>query len=176
MRATPRTWMLVGLCGAAAGVALAWSAAAAVRSVLVDVPEDGASAAGRMASGDVTAGYRSAFDGRSAFFVPSAPPPPPPPAPPPAPPAPPPPPAAPPAPPPPPSAYGGPKVVAVVNGSVWFDDDRQLVVGGEADGDLRVLASAAPWSLRVVWKDVEFDIPLLSRDAVVLPTDEGRSP
>lgn len=165
-----RAWAIVGVSGLAAGVTLAWGAASLVRdAVLVGGGVPAATAGGQAVAGSVTADQRARLDGRSPFFVPSAPPPPPPPPPPPAPPAPAPAPPPPPAPPPAPGSYGGPAIVGVANDVVWFEDNLRLVVGGPGEGELAVLASAAPWSVRVRWKGVEFDVPILPRDAIVLP-------
>ncbi|MEQ8843992.1 MAG: hypothetical protein RIB58_03980 [Phycisphaerales bacterium] len=169
MSAPRSAWILVGAAGAAAGVAMLVSLAGIARSMAQSLPQGSSLVGDTQEMGDVTAGYRAQLDGRSPFFVPGAPPPPPPPAPPPAPPAPPPPP---PAPPPPPSSYGGPKVVAVVNDRVLFDNKDWLGIGEES-GELEVLGASAPWSIRVRWKDVEFDVPLLERDRVVFPPEEG---
>jgi hypothetical protein len=172
MNAPASAWILVGAAGAAASVAVIVAIAGVAQSAALSLPEAEPAGAGGSELGDVTAAYRAQLDGRSPFFVPGPPPPPPPPAPPP---APPPPPAAPPAPPPPPSAYGGPKVVGVVNGQVLFDDKRTLAVGDTGGDDLRVLDSSAPWSIRVLWKGVEFDVPLLGRDRIVIPEGERGS-
>lgn len=169
MSASRSTWLLVGVCGAAASVTLAVGAIALVRAVTLSTPSDGSDIAAASPMGDVTGRHRAQLDGRSPFFVPGAPPPPPPPAPPPPPPAPPPPP---PAPPPPPSSYGGPEVVAVALDRVLFKGRDWLVVG-EEDGELEVLESLAPWAIKVRWKGVEFDVPLLTRDRVVMPKDDG---
>lgn len=173
MSAPTSAWVLVGAAGAAAGVALIVGLGGVARSAALSIPPSVAEGAAERELGDVTARFRKQLDGRSPFFVPGAPPPPPPPPPPPAPPAPPPPP---PAPPPAPSSYGGPKVVAVVNGRVLFADKTSLEIG-EGDGDdLRVLEAAAPWSIRVLWKGIEFDVPLMGRDRLVLPHgDDGSS-
>lgn len=170
MNAPTSAWVLVGLAGTAAGVALAVGAASVVGSAMLAPPADASTIGETTEMGDVTATYRSQLDGRSPFFVPGAPPPPPPPAPPPAPPPPPPPP---PAPPPAPSTYAGPKVVAVVNEQVLFDNKKWIGVGESESADLEVLEASAPWSIRVRWKGVEFDVPLLGRDRVVIPKTEG---
>ena len=73
---------------------------------------------------------------------------------------------------PPPARYGGPKVIGLLNDTVWFSDKRQAIVGGEAVGDLRVISTDAPWSVTVQWQGVEFDVPFLARDSVVLAGDE----
>lgn len=169
MSASRSAWVVVGVCGAAAGVTLAVGAVGLVQAIALSTPTDGSDIAAAVPMGDVTARHRAQLDGRSPFFVPGAPPPPPPPSPPPPPPAPPPPP---PAPPPPPSSYGGPDVVAVVHDRVLFKDKDWLAVG-EQDGDLEVLESLAPWSIKVKWKGVAFDVPLLTRDEIVIPKDEG---
>ncbi|MCA9278940.1 MAG: hypothetical protein H6815_13260 [Phycisphaeraceae bacterium] len=101
------------------------------------------------------------IDGRTAFFVPDAPPPPP---------------APDPAPvvkrddgpPPPPSHYGGPKIVAMIDGKVWLDNGDHLKVGEEGGG-VAIKRINAPWSATVEWKDVEFDVPLFDRDKIVIP-------
>lgn len=72
---------------------------------------------------------------------------------------------------PPPARYGGPSVIGLLNDMVWFSDKRQAIVGGEAVGDLRVISTDAPWSVTVIWQGVEFDVPFLARDSVVLAGD-----
>lgn len=110
------------------------------------------------------------IDGRSPFFVPDAPVPPPKPVvvqkeeparPPPV--------------IPPPSRYGGPAIVAMIDGKVWFDNGSRLEVG-EEDGGVAVRRIDAPWSATVRWKDVEFDVPLFERDAIVTPKPKEPSP
>ncbi|UYV11565.1 MAG: hypothetical protein NCW75_09650 [Phycisphaera sp.] len=169
----PRSaWILVGAAGTAAGVALVVGLGGVAQSAMLSLPSDDPIANEATELGDVTAAYRAQLDGRSPFFVPGAPPPPPPPPPPPASPPPPPPP---PSPPPAPSSYGGPDVVAVVNGSVLFDDKRMLSVGDGEDDGLQVLEASAPWSIKVLWKGIEFDVPLMDRDRIVIPRDERDS-
>lgn len=104
------------------------------------------------------------FNGRSLFFVP---PPPPPPPPPPAPPK-----KDEPAPPPPPppkiTSYGGPKIIGAVGGYVWFDNSKRLRVGGDADFDVQVISvTEVPWTARVVYKGVEFDVPIFEKEKIV---------
>jgi hypothetical protein len=101
-------------------------------------------------------------DGRSIFFVPSPPLPPPPP-PPPVVEAPPPP------PPPPPATYGGPAIIAMVNGAVWFSDGTRLAVGEEsASSELKVVRIEVPWHAVVEWKGIEFKVSLFDRDSTVI--------
>ena len=99
------------------------------------------------------------FDGRSAFFMPPAPGrKPPKPVKPPEPPKPPP-------PPPPPSApreYTGPKPVGAIGNLVFFADSSQIKVGEERGG-VKVLASAAPWSVKLAHAGGEYDVPLWSK-------------
>ncbi|MEO1130199.1 MAG: hypothetical protein AAFX05_10910 [Planctomycetota bacterium] len=66
-------------------------------------------------------------------------------------------------PPPKPTRYAGPDVVAVVNGQIWFDNDRVLNVGDEGGGVRVVSAENAPWTVRVEWREVEFDVELFER-------------
>jgi hypothetical protein len=150
---------------AAAGavVALGWGAARLGSAAIT-----AGAAAGDVASPDARgpdlAMAQARIDGRSLLFIPSAPPPPPPPRvaeadrPPPAPPP----------PPPPPSRYGGPQVVALINDTVWFAGGEK-VAAGESGAGVRVIAVNAPWSARVEWSGVEFDVDLFARDQVVYP-------
>jgi hypothetical protein len=63
-----------------------------------------------------------------------------------------------------------------VNDTVLFDNKSMLAVGDTSNDDLRVLESSAPWSIRVLWKGIEFDVPLMQRDRIVLPPSEPGSP
>jgi hypothetical protein len=100
------------------------------------------------------------FDGRPLFFIPSEPtkPPPPPPA------------RAeegPPPPPPPPSKYGGPAIMGMYGGSVWFENGTWVKPGETSAAGVKVVRLDAPWSARLEWKGVEFDVPLFERDTIV---------
>ncbi|MGE3107604.1 MAG: hypothetical protein AB7O77_04525 [Phycisphaerales bacterium] len=115
-------------------------------------------------------------DGRSLFFIPPPPPPKPPPNPPPPPLGDPP---KPPPTPPPPRTYGGPKIIGAAIDSVWFDNGKRLTAGGEADGDLRVIEiQQVPWSAKLEWKGIVFDVPFIARDSVVIkdPASPASSP
>lgn len=114
------------------------------------------------------AGWTKQIDGRTLFFRPAKPPPPPePPAPEPEKKDPP--------PPPPPATYGGPAVVGIVNGEVWFNDASKRKVGAPEEGGLEVLGvSEVPWSVKVKWNGVEFDVPVFSRDTTVIPPPETK--
>jgi hypothetical protein len=108
--------------------------------------------------GDVLQGHVAQIDGRTMFFTPDAPPPPPreivdagP---------------AEPEPDPPPSRYGGPSIVGMMFDSVWFSNDTTLEIG-ESGGGITLLGMDAPWSARVEWRGVEFDVPFMQRDEVV---------
>ena len=106
-------------------------------------------------------GHLKQTDGRSLFFVPSAPPPP----------APPPAPKTsdePPKPPPPPARYGGPNIIAMLNDTVWFDNGKKLEVG-QSDSSVKVVKLDAPWSATLEWKGVEFTVDLFKKDRVVAP-------
>jgi hypothetical protein len=70
--------------------------------------------------------------------------------------------------PPAPTSYGGPGVIAMMNGLVWFDNGTQLEVGEEANG-VGVVAISAPWDSRLRWRGVEFTVPLFEKDRVVAP-------
>lgn len=107
-------------------------------------------------------GMLAQIDGRSMWFVP----------------APPDPPAPPPveratvaaSPPPPPSRYGGPAIIGLVNGQVWFSDGKRLAVGDDAQGGVRVVSiDGAPYAIRIEWQNVEFDVPLFERNTLIVP-------
>ena len=51
----------------------------------------------------------------------------------------------------------------MIDGHVWFDDGRVLEVGGEASQGLRVVDWSPPWTARVEWEEVEFDVELFKR-------------
>jgi len=73
-----------------------------------------------------------------------------------------------------PSRYGGPDVIAVVFDQVWFKDGKKIRVG-ETDGDIEVLEnSSAPWSVRLRWKGIEFDVEIFERTATKLLGDEDK--
>jgi len=59
------------------------------------------------------------------------------------------------------------------DGQAWFEGDLRLGEGEEFD-ELEVLRLSPPWSVRVRWKGVEFDVDLFARDRVVQP-DAGES-
>lgn len=131
----------------------------------------GASASGQDAGTTAVTYFKGAiakdageFNGRSLFFIPPAPPPPPPPPvvkgpdlpPPPPPPI------------PPITSYGGPKITGAVAGYVWFDNTKFLRVGGDADFDVKVISvTEVPWTAKVLYKGVEFDVPIFEKEKIV---------
>jgi len=151
------------IASAGAAVAVAWGAVR-LGSAAITARAAAGEVAAPDARGPDLAMAQARIDGRSLFFVPSAPPPPPPPAvaeadrPPPAPPP----------PPPPPARYGGPQIVALINDTVWFAGGEK-VAAGESGGGVRVIAVDAPWSAKVEWSGVEFEVDLFARDSVVYP-------
>ncbi len=84
-------------------------------------------------------------------------------------------PAGPPPPPPKPTSYGGPGIIAMINGTVWFENGKRLSEGSPAEDDVRVVAIKAPWEVRLEWKGVEFDVKFFPRDTVVI-TDPKTDP
>lgn len=111
------------------------------------------------------------FNGRSVFFIPSAPVPPPKPEPvvvhkdpEPTP------------PPPKPSVYGGPKIIAMVNGAAWFDDGKKMAEGDPIKDRLQIKKLKAPWGATVEWDGVEFEVPLFASDSVVYPPPKKEEP
>ena len=65
-----------------------------------------------------------------------------------------------------PTHYSGPSVIAMINNRVWFSDGSRLAPGEHHD-DLEVVGLSPPWSAKVRWQGVEFDVGLFERDSVV---------
>lgn len=63
--------------------------------------------------------------------------------------------------------YGGPSVIAMVNGQVWFSDGQRLGPGDSGTGSLKVLALDAPWSAKVEWQGGEFDVEFFQRSPLL---------
>ena len=77
--------------------------------------------------------------------------------------------------PPPPSRYGGPSIAYVWDDRVTFENDMTLTAGGEGQSGVEVLSTNLPWSVKVRWRGVEFDVQLFERttsDFLVKPEDE----
>lgn len=63
--------------------------------------------------------------------------------------------------------YGGPSVVAMVNGKVWFSDGQRLGAGEAGAGSLKVVSLDAPWSAKVQWQGGEFDVEFFQRSPLL---------
>lgn len=74
--------------------------------------------------------------------------------------------------PPKPTRYGGPSLVAMVNGAVLFSDGQRVKLGESGRG-VKVVSMSAPWSARIEWEGVEFDVDLFQRDSTVLRTSHS---
>lgn len=59
-----------------------------------------------------------------------------------------------------PTRYGGPDPIAVINNAVWFSDSTVVSVGRERSGIRVVSVDNAPWSVRLRWREVEFDVEI----------------
>lgn len=59
-----------------------------------------------------------------------------------------------------PTRYGGPDPIAIINNTVWFSDSSMIGVGKERSGIRVVSVDRAPWSVRLRWREVEFDVPI----------------
>ncbi|MBX3403684.1 MAG: hypothetical protein KF699_09780 [Phycisphaeraceae bacterium] len=68
--------------------------------------------------------------------------------------------------PPKPTRYGGPAITAMVNNQVWFNDGQRVRLGESGRG-VKIVSMNAPWSARIEWQGVEFDVDLFQRDSVV---------
>jgi len=62
-----------------------------------------------------------------------------------------------------PTRYAGPDIVAVVNGAVWFANERRVAVGEEGGGVRVVSVDGSPWSVRLEWRGEEFDVQVFER-------------
>ncbi len=76
-----------------------------------------------------------------------------------------------------PSRYAGPGIIAMINGTVWFDDGKRLTIGADPVGSLKVIDINAPWSARLEWEGVEFEVPLFERTTprFLVHDDTGQS-
>lgn len=63
--------------------------------------------------------------------------------------------------------YGGPSVIAMINGKVWFSDGQRLGVGEAGTDSLKVLSLDAPWSTKVRWQGGEFDVEFFQRSPLL---------
>lgn len=70
-------------------------------------------------------------------------------------------------PPPPPTVYGGPSIIAMINGEVWFSDGTILSEGDEPKDDIKIVKTNPPWDATVLWKGVEFKVELFARNQLV---------
>lgn len=59
-----------------------------------------------------------------------------------------------------PTRYTGPDPIAVINDTVWFSDSTSVPLGKERGGIRVVSLNRAPWSVRLKWRNVEFDVPI----------------
>jgi hypothetical protein len=55
----------------------------------------------------------------------------------------------------------------MVNGAVMFADGQRVRIG-ESGRNVRVVSASPPWSARLEWDGVEFDVELFQRDATVV--------
>jgi hypothetical protein len=77
----------------------------------------------------------------------------------------------------PPSRYGGPAIMGMVNNAVWFTDGTQMRVGDPVKSDLSVVdLSNAPWTAKLRWKEIDFDVTFIERDGVIHPRPELPKP
>jgi hypothetical protein len=70
-----------------------------------------------------------------------------------------------------PKIYGGPSIIGVAGGAVYFNDTFgstpvKRINLGQTDGDITVIRIDAPWSVTLGWKGGEFVVPMLDRQPV----------
>lgn len=68
-----------------------------------------------------------------------------------------------------PSRYGGPSIIAMINGAVWFGDGQRIAEGDSGRG-IEVVSINAPWGAKVRWQGAEFDVSLFQKDTVIWRT------
>ena len=59
-----------------------------------------------------------------------------------------------------PTRYGGPDIVAAMNGRIWLDNNNIIPLGEEGSGVTLVSLDNVPWSVRVEWRGAEFDVDI----------------
>ena len=86
-----------------------------------------------------------------------------------------------PGPPPPPSSYTGPAIIAILGDEAWFrrsfgaEAVLRIRVGEERDG-IRVLATEAPWTVRLAHAGGEYDVPVFHFESPFLREDPPTMP
>ena len=62
--------------------------------------------------------------------------------------------------PPPITTYGGPKIAYVIGEQVYFKEGEKLsnLQVGESNDHVKVVGISPPWSVRLLWKETEFDV------------------
>ncbi|GAB4543794.1 MAG: hypothetical protein Tsb0013_00300 [Phycisphaerales bacterium] len=59
-----------------------------------------------------------------------------------------------------PRTYGGPKVIAAMNGRIWLDNETTVALGEEGSGVTLISLDNVPWTVRVGWRGAEFDVDI----------------
>ncbi len=62
-----------------------------------------------------------------------------------------------------PTRYGGPDILAAMNDTIWLQGGDTVRVGDTARGVTPISLENLPWSVRVEWEGVEFDVDLFER-------------
>lgn len=62
-----------------------------------------------------------------------------------------------------PKIYGGPQLIAFVNGSAWFADGQKISAEAPKGTSLELVRADPPWSIRVKWQGGEFDVELFKK-------------
>lgn len=62
-----------------------------------------------------------------------------------------------------PTVYGGPSLLAMVNGTAWFSDGDRVSESKPEGKGLKLVRLNAPWGARVEWQGGEFDVELFKR-------------
>lgn len=76
-----------------------------------------------------------------------------------------------------PAVYGGPALIAMIDGAAWFQDGTRAEQGGAAENGVRVIELRAPWGAKVEWEGGTYDVELFKRtDWKALRDSVGAAP
>lgn len=64
-----------------------------------------------------------------------------------------------------PARYGGPSVIGIAAGQVYFSDGQRINVGQTHD-EIEVISLNAPWSVTLGWRGGSYEVTLLERNPV----------
>ncbi len=74
-----------------------------------------------------------------------------------------------------PRRYEGPDILAAINGRIVLEDESVIALGEEVSGVRLVHLDDVPWTVRVEWRGVEFDVQIFENttNRFLSPTRDG---